>query len=239
MEPFSWNCPFCSQPTTVTDSDMTTESSALKIKNKHGGRFFYIRWIVCPNSDCKEFSLTTRLYEYIYKDFEWKVGKLIRSWNLIPPSDSKVFPDYIPEGIRQDYLEACLIKELSPKASATLARRCLQGMIRDFWKISKRRLIDEINTIKTKVDPHTWKAIDAVRKVGNIGAHMEKDINIIVDVDPDEASLLIRLIETLMNEWYIHRQEREIMLADIVEISKEKDIKKKPETKGQIESGAS
>ena len=72
------------------------------------------------------------------------------------------------------------IRDLSPKASATLARRALQGMIRDYWKVSKGRLIDEIDAIKEKVDPITWKAIDAIRRIGNIGAHMEKDINVII-----------------------------------------------------------
>jgi hypothetical protein len=47
-------------------------------------------------------------------------------------------PDYIPEQIKDDYYEACSILNLSPKASATLARRCLQGMIRDFWGITKK-----------------------------------------------------------------------------------------------------
>jgi len=37
---------------------------------------------------------------------------------------------------------------------------------------------------------------------------MEKDINIIVDVDPDEAAQLIGLIEILMKDWYITRYER-------------------------------
>jgi hypothetical protein len=100
-------------------------------------------------------------------------------------------------------------------------------MIRDFWKVSKKRLVDEIEAIKNKVDPHTWKAIDAVRKVGNIGAHMEKDINLIVDVEPEEASLLLNLIETLIKEWYVHRNEREVMLTEIINISKEKDSKNK------------
>ena len=36
---------------------------------------------------------------------------------------------------------------------------------------------------------------------------MEKDINIIVDVDPGEAELLIKLIETLISEWYVRREE--------------------------------
>jgi hypothetical protein len=39
-------------------------------------------------------------------------------------------------------------------------------------------------------------ATEAVRKLGNIGAHMEKDINVTVDVDPNEASLLTGLVET-------------------------------------------
>ena len=47
----------------------------------------------------------------------------------------------------------------------------------------------------------TWAAIDAVRRVGNIGAHMEHDINVIVDVEPREAELLIGLVETLFREW--------------------------------------
>ena len=52
---------------------------------------------------------------------------------------------------------------------------------------------------------------------------MKKDINIIVDVDPDEAGLLIGLIETLMHEWYIIRHEREQRLKRLVQTSLEKD----------------
>lgn len=144
----------------------------------------------------------------------------------MPQSKSKVFPNYIPEPIIQDYEEACAILELSPKASATLARRCLQGMIRDFWKISMSRLIDEINAIEEKVDPITWKAIDATRKIGNIGAHMEKDINLIIEVDADEALLLIQLIEMLIEEWYIHRYEREEKLKALIEMSEAKKVSK-------------
>ena len=38
---------------------------------------------------------------------------------------------------------------------------------------------------------------------------MEKDINLIVDVDPEEANLLIGLIEFLLRDWYVGRHERE------------------------------
>jgi hypothetical protein len=88
------------------------------------------------------------------------------------------------------------------------------------------RLVDEIKAIKDKIDPQTWAAIDAVRNIGNIGAHMEKDINTIVDVDPDEAALLSRLIETLIDEWYVRRHERAKQLDAIVALGKAKKEQK-------------
>ena len=130
-----------------------------------------------------------------------------------------------------------LVIDLSPKASATLSRRCLQATIRDFWGVSKPRLIDEINAIEDKMDPLTWKSIDAVRKVGNIGAHMEKDINLIVEVEPNEALLLIELIELLFEEWYIDRHEREIKLNNIVEVAENKTgAKKNPNGKREMKT---
>ncbi len=144
-------------------------------------------------------------------------GDPLLSWAMKPQSMAKVFPDYIPQVIRDDYEEACLICNLSPNASATISRRCLQGIIRDFWEVKTDRgdLYGEIGSIKEKIDRETWDAIDAMRKIGNIGAHMEKDINVIVDVDPNEAELLIGLIELLLKETYVAREERRERLAAI------------------------
>ncbi|MCF6370058.1 DUF4145 domain-containing protein [Rhizobium halophilum] len=153
---------------------------------------------------------------------------------------SKVQPEYIPAPLREDYQEACLIRDHSPKAAATLARRCLQGMIRDFCGISRSRLIDEIRELKKQLDEgrgpkgveaETIDAIDAVRDIGNIGAHMEKDINLIVEVDPGEAQALIELIEMLFDEWYVARDKREKRLASVRAIAAEK--------KAAIEEGRS
>jgi hypothetical protein len=151
-------------------------------------------------------------------------------------SAAKPFPSYIPSPILADYSEACLIVSLSPKASATLARRCLQGMIRDFWGIRKHRLKDEIDALEEKVDPQTWDAIDSVRKIGNIGAHMEADINVIVDVDPDEATLLIGLIETLLADWYVARHNRDERMAKIKAAAEEKQRQLDGETTTSSES---
>ena len=123
--------------------------------------------------------------------------------------------------------EACLILDLSPKSSATLARRCLQGMIRDFWEIKKDRLIDEINELEARVQADVWEAIKAVKDVGNIGAHMEKDIDLIIEVDPGEVRLLIQLIEQLFDEWYIARYERGQRMRSVVNLAKGKKEQRK------------
>lgn len=225
----SWNCPYCGDHCTLkADSDSVSNSHYLTIENADGPRRFGSTFIVCPNDKCKKVSLYAYLYEIketiklqgkpLFQD-----GKMIKHWTLLPESPAKQFPDYIPATILEDYGEACLIKALSPKASATMSRRCLQGIIRDFWSVKPGRLVDEIGQIKDKVDPDTWDAIDSVRKVGNIGAHMEKDINLIVDVEPQEAGLLVNLIEMLLREWYIAREARKERLANIVKISNMKN----------------
>jgi hypothetical protein len=78
------------------------------------------------------------------------------------------------------------------------------------------------------VDGETWDAIDAVRKIGNIGAHMEADINVIVDVEPEEARLLIGLVETLVDEWYVTRHERKTRNSQLVALAQAKAALQKP-----------
>lgn len=147
--------------------------------------------------------------------------------DILPQYVVKSWPDYIPLQIRSDYEEAFRILTTSPKAAATLARRCLQGMIRDFWNIhDKRNLHAEIQAIKDDVSPSIWKAIDAVRSIGNIGAHMEQDVNLIVDVDEGEAEKLISLIELLFKSWYIDRAETEELLTSITGIADKKQAER-------------
>jgi hypothetical protein len=218
----TWTCPFCNQNATLIKPNISAGKHHFDNDNKYGDKMVVSTIVVCPNADCKEYCLHVSLHESHYLSGDWRQGDLVRSWQLIPASTAKVFPDYVPQAILADYYEACLIRDLSPKASATLSRRCLQGIIRDFWKVSKARLVDEIEAIKDKVDPLTWQAVDAVRHIGNIGAHMEKDINLIIDVDPQEAGLLIGLIEMLIKDWYVVRHEREEQLRAVVKLSDDK-----------------
>jgi len=217
-----WECPYCNRPTTITSLDYSFSSVEQKTIR------IYTLLICCPNSECKKQAIYNCKYYVVFipgRGTQLK-GQPIYVNQLEPCHNAKEYPSYIPQPIRNDYVEACKILGLSPKASATISRRCIQGMIRDFWQISKRTLNEEINELRGKIDTNIWQGIDALRKIGNIGAHMERDVNVIVDVDTDEAELLIKLNETLIKEWYINRFEREQNIKNILNVSKSKDEQK-------------
>ncbi|WP_447911383.1 DUF4145 domain-containing protein [Brevundimonas bullata] len=190
----------------------------------------------CANHECGELSLWS---SFVSGEFYWDGPKKFRAkseigrWPLRPRSSEKPQADAVPAPLAEDYYEACRIRDLSPKASATLSRRCLQGMIRDFCGISRATLFKEIEALKSAVDDgaapagvtvETVEAIDHVRSIGNIGAHMEKDINTIVPVEPGEAQALIELTELLFEEWYVARDSRRQKLARVKAIADQKAI---------------
>lgn len=209
----NFTCPYCSRHTTITDPNRDDKFCRINIASKNLDYNEPIglayKAISCPNEECKKLTLSVQLTvaKDVYSTAIWKPDREIHSWGLLPDSHAKPQGDYIPPRLRQDYEEACRIKDLSPKASATLARRCLQGMIRDFHGIKKGTLAEEIQELQGRVLEIEWGAIDALRSVGNIGAHMEKDVNVIVDITPNEAQALIELIEYLFRQWYDRRHE--------------------------------
>ena len=51
---------------------------------------------------------------------------------------------------------------------------------------------------------------------------MEKDVDLIVDIDPGEAQALIELIEMLFDEWYVEQNNRTERLKKIASIGAKK-----------------
>jgi len=222
----NWKCPYCGHAQVLSRSRVDQEWTEQAVKGwEKGTPTVLVGSIVCANNDCRKLTLMAGL------GIAGSAQVPFKSWTLLPPSSARPQPDYIPQAIRDDYYEACAIRDLSPKASATITRRCLQGMIRDFCGISKRRLIDEIDELRERVatgqaplgvQPDTVGAIDDVRKIGNIGAHMKADINVIVNVDPNEAQILIELVELLFLEWYVARAARTERLGKLRSIAADK-----------------
>lgn len=215
-----YQCPFCG---TIIALDKSTVSRyiadfvfsdvsllARASKSPYSKESIRISFYKCPH--CEKISITLQGIGDSVKDVFIHVH---------PQSSAKQFPDYVPIQIRKDYEEACAIVALSPKSSATLSRRCLQSMIRDFWGISKKTLYAEIEALEAVIPPTQKKVLHSLRGIGNIGAHPEADINTIIDIEPDDASKLIKVIEFFMNKWYVERHEQEKLFDEINGINDE------------------
>jgi hypothetical protein len=94
-------------------------------------------------------------------------------------------------------------------------------MIRDYWQVQPGSLNDEFRQIRGTADPLTWEAIESIRKSGMTGTRMESDGAEILDTEPGEAELLIGLIETLIEDWYVTREERRKRLKQIRKVTGE------------------
>ena len=241
MSSFNWTCPYCNRAQAVTIEQHSKQTFAISnSESEFGPISCVIESIRCANEECKKLQLwfslhQSRVQKHTNRQY---LGDKIRNWNLLPESFAKPQPGYIPQQLVEDYKEACRIRDLSPKASATLARRCIQGMIRDFCDIKGDSLFQEINALRKKVldgegirhvQADTVEAIDYVRRIGKFGAHMEKDVNLIIDVEPFEAQKLIGLIELLFREWYVQRETRRQEIAALKGIAEDKDAQSKQE----------
>lgn len=249
-----FTCPYCDRDQVLNESQQFTEDGHIDLDlTAHGDIGFQIIAFRCANPKCCQITLFFAVRpQAVLKGSErtlrrWVFSKdspPIVNQRILPRGTSKPQPEYIPLPIREDYLEACLIKEASPKASATLARRCLQGMIRHFCNIADRTLNIEIRRLREAVENHSASpyvsiesvdAIDAARAIGNIGAHMEKDINVIVDVEPHEAQILIELVETLLRDWYVERHNRQIRYSKLASLREGKDDTKRGSAQSQLD----
>lgn len=240
MDPFNWTCPYCDRAQTVVSENFSIDEARIcNPRSTFGNITSVISSTVCANSECNRLSLNYGIWpilEDTYSDPDYS-REAHESWRLLPESSAKPQPDYIPVAIREDYLQACRIASLSPKASATLARRCLQGMVRDFAGIVEKTLFQEIKKLRKEMDEgkapkgvtfESVEAIDHVRKIGNIGAHMEEDVNLVIEIEPGEAEQLIGLIELLFKEWYVAQRERQRRLDAIKATYEAKVEAKKP-----------
>lgn len=219
MSEYLWRCPFCNREQTVTEAGRHASFADLTIGNADGPRRLVAKFVVCPDPACRKFSLTVSLHGLEVSGNRAYTGKHLKTWNLVPPSRARSFPVALPRNVQDDYQEACLTIDLSPKIAAALARRCLSEMLRDYWQVQPGRLVDEFRQIKGTADPLTWEAIESVRNSGMIGARFESEGAELLEAEPGEGQLLIGLIETLIQDWYVGREERRKRLEKIREIS--------------------
>jgi hypothetical protein len=99
---------------------------------------------------------------------------------------------------------------ISPKASAALARRCLQAILHE-QGYKDRDLAKEINLILNEDDPNKGlpqslrDMIDRVRNFGNFSAHpiTDKTSLQVIDVEPHEAEWCLEIVEEMFQHFYV------------------------------------
>ena len=216
----TWTCSICGRHATIGAADESNQVVNLSTPTSRVAEeaFYVLAGLIrCPNPKCHEYHLTVQVLRSSighnslgadsYKpDHQSKVG--VGKFQFIPATTAPLSSN-VPAAVKADYVEAYLIRSLSPKAAATLARRALQGMIRDFWQVSMSTLHQELLAIKDRCDPDIYQAMMDVKSLGNIGAHPERDVALIIDIDPGEAQQLLDLIHLLDQDWYVQRANRQ------------------------------
>ncbi|MCA8936471.1 MAG: DUF4145 domain-containing protein [Planctomycetes bacterium] len=93
-------------------------------------------------------------------------------------------------------------------ATAVLARRCIQHVIRVRLNITGRTLFGEIlEAVKRpELTIATRDALDHVRQIGNWGAHPIKEADeseTIIEVTEEDAAYTLDVVELLFNDLYV------------------------------------
>jgi len=179
---------------------------------------FIANWGNCPN--CRKMIVS------LYQKFQTPKVQA----NTWEEKESIVYPEKkfrhslspdVPKSFSEDYNEASLVLNVSPKASAALSRRCLQNMLREKAHVTKGNLSDEIQEILDSKQLPTYLAtpLDAIRHIGNFGSHPVKSTNTgeILEVEPGEAEWLLSILEGLFDFYFVQPQKMEVRRNELNE----------------------
>jgi hypothetical protein len=133
------------------------------------------------------------------------INKQLMAW---PKGVSRApVPPEVPQEIVEDYYEACLVLDDSPKASAALSRRCLQNLLRRAAGVKPGDLSAEIQQVLDggKLPTQISDNIDAIRNIGNFAAHPNKSKSTgeVVPVEPHEAEWNLDVLESLFDFYFV------------------------------------
>lgn len=170
-----------------------------------------IKYCKCPS--CKKLIIKLEVLRFGGGEYLSCQEYLVR-----PKTISRApLPPEIPEKFSNDYKEACLIITDSPKASAALSRRCLQNLLREKAKATKKDLSCQIQEVvdSKKLPSYLSEDLDAVRNIGNFAAHpiKSKGTGEIIEVEPGEAEWNLNILEQLFDFYFVQpeisRKKRE------------------------------
>jgi hypothetical protein len=198
----SMTCPHCSISIheAFAETNQFAENALAKanVSPQHQAMYWHSRHMRCPECGNSVIFLERHLHSGAVN---------VPEFMAYPPGRSRpVHPD-VPDPYRQDFIEACLVLQRSPKASAALSRRCLQAILRDKAGTTKKELFDQIEEIAEsgKIPGHIAEGLHAVRTIGNIAAHSMKSTvtGSILEVEPGESEWNLDIIESLFDFYFV------------------------------------
>jgi hypothetical protein len=165
-------------------------------KENSKSTYWQTKYMVCPA--CGRALLTIEVRNEM---------RALGTWPIYPRFATRPpAPVEVPVEIAEDFNEASAVLTISPKASAALSRRCLQGVLRHQGYTHK----DLAPAIQTALDSRTLPAalaenLDAIRNIGNFAAHPMKDkqTDAIMPVEPHEADWNLEVLEGLFDHYYV------------------------------------
>jgi hypothetical protein len=206
-------CPYCS--TTVKVNYRETFIASHPDQLDHG---YEVAYGTCPQCSrpivvLREGRVGTIVPEGI-EEYAYPTVENIEHEEIIYPKHATRSVEMeVPDDYRTEFLEACSVVQLSPKASAALSRRLLQAVLREEFNIKHGSLAKEIEDFiqREDVPPYLSKAVDAIRNIGNLAAHPIKDTSTgeIVDVEPGEAEWLLEVLESLFDFAFVQPKRLE------------------------------
>ncbi len=215
----TWTCPTCRHKQDESSADPRA-GAPIDIGSRHRAA---LRTHRCPNPDCRD----TTLDVLVYRADDGRPndanapGTLVKTWPLIPSTRGRAWTRVVPAAVRDEYDEACRTETSSPKASAALARRCVQTILRDFFSAAGTPLAAEIERIARALGPDPAAvALRALSEIENVRLTAERDPATLVAASPSEAALMIDLLDLLIEETYVARQRRGEHLARLRKVTK-------------------
>jgi hypothetical protein len=203
-------CPYCA--TSIhpvgTGGIHGMRSSNRLFYNSKDGEQHTLEAVECPA--CGERFLTHAEMKTTPSEHEQGVvySQDVNKYVLLPrTSGRKPLPPEVPEPYRRLYVEAALILQDSPRASAALSRRCLQHLLRELAKASPSDLYHEIEWVLTNagLPSYVTESLHDLRVIGNMAAHPNKSTATgdYVEVEPGEAEWTLDTLDALFGHYFI------------------------------------
>lgn len=177
------------------------------------GAIWSVRFLLCP--ECEEIVIDLLLMSPL-PGHQSESQSAVRIW---PTLATRPVPQEVDPRYADDYKDAVAILNISPKASAALARRLVQDVIREKAGIKKATLDAEITELIASGQLPSWLStnVDSIRAVGNFAAHPIKSTNTgeVVDVEPGEAEFLLDVLEDMFDFYFVQPAKAQKHLSGI------------------------